>query len=218
MQIGVLGATGPAGAGLAARLAGLGHEVLAGSRDPTRAETAVAALRERWGDRVAGLQGAVNADACAASDAVVLAVNADAAIATAADLAALLRGRVLVSMANELVRQGREFRPRLPPEGSVAAAVQKAAPEARVVAAWQHVPGAAFAELDRPLRGDVVVCADDEDARATVFKLTTQMRDLRPLDAGTLANATGIEAFAAVLLTLNLRYRAKTSLGLLGLP
>ena len=55
MKIGVLGATGPAGKGLAARLADVGHEVLAGSRERAKAEAVVDELQERWGDRVAGI-------------------------------------------------------------------------------------------------------------------------------------------------------------------
>ena len=54
MRIGILGATGPAGRGLAARLASVGHEVLFGSREAAKAESGVAALVETWGDRVAG--------------------------------------------------------------------------------------------------------------------------------------------------------------------
>ena len=38
MRIGVLGGTGPAGQGLAARLAAVGHDVILGSRDRDRAE------------------------------------------------------------------------------------------------------------------------------------------------------------------------------------
>jgi hypothetical protein len=40
---------------------------------------------------------------------------------------------------------------------------------------------------------------------------------LRPLDAGSLAQAAAIEAFTAVLVALNIRYKAHSSLGLTGL-
>jgi 8-hydroxy-5-deazaflavin:NADPH oxidoreductase len=216
VKIGVLGATGPAGAGLSARLASVGHEVLVGSRDRARAERVVAELHERWGDRVAGLRGVSNAEATDAH-VVVLGVNADAAVDTAAAHADALQGKVVVSMASALVKHDREFRPALPPEGSVAAAVQAAAPGARVVAAWQHVPAASFGDLDQPIEGDVIVCADDDSARAAVLELARQIPGVRALDGGSLANAVGVEAFAAVLLTINLRHRTKASLGLHGL-
>ena len=54
MRIGILGATGPAGRGLAARLASVGHEVLFGSRAVDKARAAVTELEKEWGDRVAG--------------------------------------------------------------------------------------------------------------------------------------------------------------------
>ena len=56
MEIGVLGATGPAGRGLAARLADAGFDVIAGSRDEAKASSVVDELRERWGSRVAKLR------------------------------------------------------------------------------------------------------------------------------------------------------------------
>ncbi|MCJ7438244.1 MAG: NADPH-dependent F420 reductase [Acidimicrobiia bacterium] len=216
VEIGVLGATGPAGRGLAARLACLGHDVIAGSRDAARSASAVAELSERWGDRLATLVPGTNADAAAARDLVIVATTWDAAVDTTRDHAGLLEGKVVVAMANGLVRVGKEFQPVLPEEGSLAAAMQAVAPGARVVAAFQHVPAAAFAALDEPLESDVVVCGDDDAARATVLDLVYAMPNLRGLDGGSLANAVGIEAFAAVLLSINLRYKGKGTLRLLG--
>ena len=216
MQIGVLGGTGPAGRGLAARLASLGHEVVLGSREHDRAASVVAELSEEWGPKVATLDPGTNAVAATAEDLVVIATTWEAAVATARDHAAELSGKVVVSMANGLEKVGREFRPVLPPEGSVAAAVQDVAPRARVVAAFQHVPASSFADLAEPLHGDIVVCADDDDARDVVLDLVTTMPELRAFDGGTLANAVGIEAFAALLLSINLRHKGKGSLQLIG--
>jgi NADPH-dependent F420 reductase len=216
MEIGVLGATGPAGRGLAARLASVGHDVLAGSRDAERAATVVAELRERWGDRVAGLRPATNEQAANARDLVVIATTWEGAVDTARAHADALRGKVVVAMANGLAKVDHEFRPVLPDEGSLAEAVQAVAPEARVVAAFQHVPAASFAALDQPLESDVVVCADDDAARLLVLDLVTELPNLRGFDGGSLANSVGIEAFAAVLLSVNLRHKGKGTLRLLG--
>jgi hypothetical protein len=49
-----------------------------------------------------------------------------------------------------------------------------------------------------------------------VLDLVYAMPNLRGLDGGSLANAVGIEAFAAVLLSINLRYKGKGTLRLLG--
>jgi hypothetical protein len=85
-----------------------------------------------------------------------------------------------------------------------------------VVAAFQHVPAAAFANIDRPLESDVVVCGDDDAARHLVLDLVTGMPNLRAFDGGSLANALGIEAFAALLLSINVRHKGKGTLRLLG--
>jgi NADPH-dependent F420 reductase len=215
MNIGVLGATGPEGRGFAARLASLGYEVIAGSRDRARAEAVVAKVRERWGDRASGLKAGVNADA-AAADVVVVAVQWEGAVATVVQHASALSGKVVVSMANGITRHDGEFRPVLLDGHSLAASMQAAVPDARVVAALQHVPAAALAALDRPLEGDVIVCADDDGARAVVVRLVTEIPNLRGFDGGTLANAVGIEAFAALLLTINVRHQGKASLRLIG--
>ena len=215
MKIGVLGATGPAGGGLAARLASLGYEVIAGSRDPARAEAAIAKARERWGDRVSGLKAGVNADA-AAADLVFVATQWEAAVPTAAQHADALSGKVVVAMANGLIKHGREFHPVLPDDGSLAQALQAATPDARVAAAFHLVPAVALGDVDHAIDSDVIVCADDDDARTTVLDLVMQIPNLRGFDGGSLANAVGLEAFAAVLLTINLRHKGKASLRLVG--
>jgi 8-hydroxy-5-deazaflavin:NADPH oxidoreductase len=215
MRIGVLGGTGPAGLGVAGRLAAGGHDVVLGSRDAARAQAAVDGLRERWGDRVATLRAGDNA-AAAAQDVVVIATVWDAAVPTAAELKDVLDGKIVVSIANALEKRGRTFHPVLSEEGSIAAAVQAAAPGARVVAALQHVPAAALRDLDTDLESDVLVAGDDDEARLVVADLLEEMPGLRVLDAGALANALGIETFAAALLTVNLRHKGEATLRLGG--
>ena len=128
VEIGVLGATGPAGTGIAARLASVGHDVIAGSRERARADAAVAEMQERWGDRVATLRGGTNADAAGAADLVVLATTWQGVIDTAHEHRTALAGKVMIAMANGIEKHGREFRVVLPEHGSLAEAVQAAAP------------------------------------------------------------------------------------------
>lgn len=216
MRIGVLGATGPAGSGIAARLAAAGHEVLAGSRDQAKSEATVDELRAKWGSRVDGLTPADNAGACAA-EVVVLAVHADAAIATAKAHAQELRGRIVVSMANNLVKNGTEFNAVLPPHGSVAAEMQALLWESKVVTAFHLVPAAEFLDLDHVMHSDVVVLGDDDTARRTLMDLVVKIPELRAFDGGSLANAVGMETFAAILLTINIRHKGRASLRLTGI-
>src|SRR3990172_1780604 len=150
MRIGILGATGRAGRGLAARFASVGHDVLFGSRDVEKAKLGVDDLRATWGDRVDGLFPCENAWACDAP-VVVLAVRADAALATARQHASRLSGKVVVSMANQLVRHGTEFNAVLPPHGSIAAEMQALLWESRVCTAFHLVPAVEFVELDHAM-------------------------------------------------------------------
>jgi NADPH-dependent F420 reductase len=202
MSIGIIGGTGPAGSGLAVRLAAAGQPVLLGSRDLDKAKQRVDELRERWGDRVDTLDAATNHDA-AATDLVVLATVADSVVATAAEHAAVLGGRVVVSMANLLTRSPRGFAAVLPDGGSVAIEVQRAVPDARVVGAFQNLPAKALGELDHPLHADVVVCGDDAEAVTIVLSVIASIEGLEPVDGGPLINAAAVEALTAVLLTVN---------------
>ena len=215
MRIGVQGGTGPAGRGIAARLASVGHEVIVGSRDRARSAAVVEELRAQWGDRVAGLTAGTNHDA-ADADLVVLATVWDAAVPTAAALADELAGKAVISMANGLIKDGRQFVPVVSPAGSIAAEVQAVAPDARVVAAFHLVPAAALADLDHHLTSDVLVVGE-ETARNAVLDLVDGIPDLRALDAGPLANALGIETFSAALLTVNLRHKGEGTLRLEGI-
>jgi 8-hydroxy-5-deazaflavin:NADPH oxidoreductase len=216
MQIGILGGTGPAGSGLAARLASAGISTVVGSRAEDRAREACAALAERWSDRDLPLEGRGNAGA-AEADLVVVATPWDSAAATAASVAKQLDGKVVVSMANALVRLGDEFVALALPRGSVAAHVQAAVPGALVAAAFHHLPARSLARLDEPLEGDVLVCSDHPAAWKATAALVEQMVALRPLNAGSLSGAAAVEAMTAVLLQLNARYRSRAGLRLTGI-
>jgi NADPH-dependent F420 reductase len=215
VKIGVLGATGPAGRGLAARLADCGHDVLAGSRDRAKAELVVHELQDRWGSRVASIVPADNRGACNA-DVVVLAVNADAALATAQTFSDFLVDKVVVSMANDLVRNGTEFNAVLPPHGSIAKEMQAMLWRSHVVTAFHLVPAAEFVNLEHPMVSDVVACGDDDGARATLMEIISSIPDLRAFDGGSLENAVGMETFAAILLTINIRHKVRAGLRLSG--
>jgi NADPH-dependent F420 reductase len=157
-----------------------------------------------------------NAEVAEAAEIVVLGTNARATVATAAEYAQLLAGKPVVSMANAMRRVGSSFEPVPIEEGSIAQAVQKAAPEALVAAALHHIPAASLMNLDQAaLVGDVVVVADDLEAMRATQALVSAMPELRALDGGPLENAIALEAFCAVLLTVNLRYGGKATLRLM---
>ena len=209
-SVGVLGGTGPAGTALAARLASIGYNVVIGSRSSERAEEKAKEIRDAWPALNLPLRGGSNEES-AACDIVVLATPWDSAATTVREHAVALRGKVVISMANALVRVGHEFQPLVPPRGSVAAHVQAAAPDCRVVAAFHHLPAKELGHLGDPIDSDVLICSDDKAAIETVSDMVRRIPGCRPLDSGELSNATAIEAFTAVLLQLNVRYKTRVA-------
>ena len=65
MQIGVLGGTGPAGSGLAVRLASVGFDVVVGSRSKYRAMEVADKLLNKWPDRALSIEAGDNHTAAA---------------------------------------------------------------------------------------------------------------------------------------------------------
>lgn len=216
MRIGVLGATGPAGSGLAVRLASVGFEVVMGSRSKYRAMEARDQLVEKWHDRELHIDSDDN-EGAAEADVIVLATPWDAAASTAASVSKSLAGKVVISMANALAKVGHEFQPLVPPRGSVAASVQAAVPKSLVAAALHHVPAKELGDIAHPVESDVLICSDSERATSTTVEIVGRIPGLRPLDAGELSNAAPIEAFAAVLLQLNVRYKTRVAVRFTGL-
>ena len=99
MQIGVLGGTGPAGSGLAARLASAGFDVVIGSRSKYRALEIRDKLFEKWEEKNLSLTAGDN-EAAARSDIVVVATPWDAAASTVAEVAPQLKGKVVIDTGN----------------------------------------------------------------------------------------------------------------------
>lgn len=215
MKIAVLGGTGPAGRSLALRLASVGFDVVIGSRSKYRAMEIRDELLSKWPDRGFSLNAADNEEA-AEADVVVIATPWDAAAATALSVERQLRGKVVISMANALAKVGHEFQPLVPPRGSVAASVQAAVPRARVAAAFHHLPAKELGAIDHPIDSDVLICSDHLAATEVTADIVRHIPGLRPLDAGELSNAAPIEAFAAVLLQLNTRYKTRVAVKLTG--
>ncbi len=216
MRIGIFGGTGPAGSGLAARLASIGYPAVIGSRSKYRAMEVVDELVAKW-PHLADLLEAGDNQAAADCDMVVIATPWDSAASTAQENSAALTGKIVISMANALVRVNKEFQPLVPPRGSVAAHVQAAIPNSRVVAAFHHLPATELGHIDQPIDSDVLICADDAAAVREVSAIVAQFPGCRPLDAGELSNATAIEAFTAVLLQLNVRYKTRVAPKLTGI-
>jgi len=210
MHVGIFGGTGPAGSALGARLASVGYSVVLGSRSDERADEVVRGLVAEYSEIADHLAGGDNL-AAAKCEIVVIATPWDGAATTAQEFANELDGKVVISMANALVRDGKEFQPLVPPRGSVAAHVQAAVPNCRLVAAFHHLPAKELGHLGEPIDSDVLICSDFPSATEVVIEMVKKIPGCRPLDSGELSNATAIEAFTAVLLQLNVRYKTRVA-------
>jgi 8-hydroxy-5-deazaflavin:NADPH oxidoreductase len=216
VKIGILGGTGPAGRALAVRLADVGYDVVIGSRSRYRAMEIRDGLVGKWPAKGLVIDAGDNEDA-ADTDVIVLATPWDGAAETALSVAGKLRGKVVISMANALARVAGEFQPLVPPRGSVAASVQAAVPDCLVAAAMHHLPAKELGALDHAIDSDVLICSDHPSAIDCTAEIVGRIPGLRPLDAGGLSNATPIEAFTAVLLQLNVRYKTRVAIKLTGI-
>lgn len=217
MRIGIIGGTGPAGSGLGLRFGVAGHDVVIGSRSSARAAEVVNELVGQWPSYSISMTPGDNA-AAAACDLVVVATPWDSAAPMVSEHGDALRGKIVVTMANALVRVDKEFQPLIPPRGSIAAHVQAAIPHSMVVAAFQHLPAKELGNLDHQVDSDVLICSDYPEAIEVVSDLVECIPGCRPLNTGALSNALAIEAFTAVLLQLNVRYKTRVAPRLTGIP
>lgn len=216
MRIGLLGATGPAGKAFAARLASVGYEVLVGSRNKYRAMEVRDEIVAAWPDLNLDITAAENSDA-AKADLIVIATPWDSAATTARSVAEHLHGKVVVCMSNAIARVAGEFQPLVPPRGSVAGTVQSVIQDSFVAAAMHHVPANELGDLNEEVQSDVLVCSDHIKATEQTTEVLRKIPGVRPLDAGGLSNATAIEAFSAVILQLNSRYKTRAALRFTGI-
>jgi NADPH-dependent F420 reductase len=205
--IAVIGGTGREGPGLALRWAKSSrYQVLIGSRQQEKAERVAAELNARLERNL--IRGLVNPDAAAAADMVVLTVPYSAHVPTLESVRAGLRGKILVDVTVPL-QPPQVSRVHIPPGGSAAAEAQALlGSDVRVVAAFQNIGAAHLQDPDHPIESDVLVCGDDKEAKAEVIALA-EAAGMRGLDAGPLQNAVVAEGLTAVLIGINIRYKAK---------
>jgi NADPH-dependent F420 reductase len=211
--VGVLGGTGPAGRGVAIRLASAGYDVILGSRDENRAQEIATTLLAR-GEGV--IRGATN-DVAADCELIVVATPWDSAVATVTALRGRLKDKVVISMVNALVREGKELVPLYPPRGSMAAQLAFALPESTIVGAFHHLPASEMEDLDSSLDADVVIFSDSDAGRTLVAEIVNEMPGLHAVIAGSMSLASAIEAFTAVCISVNIRHKAHSYVKLAGL-
>ena len=194
-RIAVIGA-GNVGGNLGARLSKSGFPVRFGVRD---AKGSAELLASCAADASTGSP----ADAAGWGEVVFLAVPGSAAVDVARSLSKELAGKIVVDCNNALVwKEGPVWTP--PPEGSLTAAIAKAAPDAKVVKGFNGF-GAEF-HADPSVGSDratVFFAGDDAAAKKTLAEIA-ERAGFHPVDAGPLRNAAVVENVAILWIHLAL--------------
>ena len=216
MRIGILGGTGPAGSALAARLASVGYDVVIGSRSKYRAMEARDGLIVKWPDLAARLGSGDNAAAVR-----VRPRRHRHAVGLGGHHRAGERGRARRQGRHQHGQHAGARRPRVPAAGPAARQRGRARAGGRAaVPRRRRVPPPAGQGARPPRRADRQRRAHLRRRRGRGADRQRDRRAIpgcRPLDAGELSNATAIEAFTAVLLQLNVRYKTRVAPKLTGI-
>jgi len=219
--IAVVGGTGAEGSGLALRFAKAGLPVRIGSRNLERAqETAQQIAGTAGSDKVTGH---TNADATAGAEVVVLTVPLAAQVEILKSIRNSFRpGAILVdaTVPLEIAIGGRLSRTLTLWDGSAAQQAARLAPQGvPVVAGFHALSAEALSHLDLPVECDTLICGDNPEAKAVVREVAEMIPGVKAVDAGALDNARLLENAAALLISLNLRYKVKHSgMRITGLP
>jgi 8-hydroxy-5-deazaflavin:NADPH oxidoreductase len=214
MRIAFIGGTGEEGMGLAYRFAKAGHACVIGSRAIEKAEGAVAELHAKDGSLE--LSAATNADAAAAGEIVVVTTPYSAQAPTLPPLAGALAGKIVVSTVVPMAFEGGRASLLAIPEGSAAQQEQLLLPQSTVVAAFQNLSAKKLLK-GAPIDADVIVCADDDDAKQRIMELAGQIEGVRGVDGGTLANAQMVEAITVLLVSINRNYKTQAGIRIAGI-
>ena len=218
--IAILGGTGPAGLGLALRLARAGETVMIGSRSAERAQEAANQVQQKAGSQ-AKVSGAENAAACAASDLLILTVPFEGQAALLKQLKpAIKAGSIFVDATVPLASSvgGRGSRMLGVWQGSAAQQTAEIlSKDVKVVAAFQNVSADVMNGNDA-VECDIIVCSDYPDATKAVCDLVVKIPSLRAIDGGKLENARIVEQITALLIGLNIRHKGHGGIRITGLP
>jgi hypothetical protein len=214
-MLGFLGGTGPEGRGLALRLGLAGEPVIIGSRDAARAEEAARELKALG--HLSKVYSGPNEQVARSADVVFITVPFPAQRALLEALRGQLEGKVVVDTVVPLAYSRGRFSTVAVEEGSAALQAQAILPGSRVVAAFQNISAHDLLDLTTPVEGDVVTCADDEEARALVMTLAERIPSLRAINGGGLESSRYVEGITALLLNINRIYKVRATIKVAGI-
>ena len=216
----IVGGTGALGFGLSVRLGRAGVPIVIGSRDAGRALQAAekAAAQVPQGT----FTGAENADAVQGAEIVVLSVPFRSQSETLTNLKNALAPEQLVVDATVPLAaaiSGKATRTLGVWQGSAAQQAQEMVPEGvRVVSAFHSVSAALLTDLDHDLDEDVLIAGDRKADKARLIELVHRIDGLRAVDCGPLEMARILEQTTPLLISINVRHKARAGIKITGLP
>ena len=214
-MLGFIGGTGPEGRGLALRFALAGEKVLIGSRNEERARQAAESVLELAPP--GSVRGAINSDVAKEADIVFIAVPYTAQRDTLNDLKEQLSGKLVINLIAPIEFNKGRASAIIVEEGSAALESQAILAESTIVAAFQNVSAEDLLVPEKSIDSDVIVCADDAEAKERVMKMVEMIKGARAVNGGGLANARYVENLTALLVTINRIYKAHSSIKITGI-
>jgi NADPH-dependent F420 reductase len=216
-MIGIIGGTGPEGRGLALRLAIAGEQVFIGSRNEERGRQIAEELGELAPQAARMINGGTNEDASARCATVLITTPYEGQKEILKSLQAELRGKIVINVVAPMVFNKGVASGIVVPEGSAALQSQAVLKESTIVAAFQNVSASDLLDPNKSVDCDVIVCANDDEARKNVMALAERIMGVRAINGGGLANAKYVEDLTALLVNINRNYKAHTSIRITGL-
>jgi hypothetical protein len=215
VDVAVIGGTGAEGFGLALRLAAAGHRVTIGSRDAGRGAESAAKASQLAGEALGGTDNATAASGAGDDGVVAVTVPFEGHAEIYRSIKdTVAAGAVVLDATSPLATAvgGRPWQVLRPWHGSAAEQAKAILGDGpRVVAGLHTIAAEALQALGHDVDSDVLLCADDSEAKQRVGSLIDGIPGMRWVDCGRLEMARVAEPLTALLVSINRAYKIKDS-------
>jgi len=206
LTIAILGGTGDLGSALAKKWAQKGYRIIIGSRSKEKATSFARSMREELDlETINGFELAEAAKLC---DLAVLTVPYSSHETILKIVKEYLQGKILVDTTVPLQKEITKVS--LPKTGSVAVEAQNIlGDDVSVIAALQNI-GSHLLNSDDRIDAEVLISGNNEAALNLVTELVGEL-GLRSWHVGPLENSAAAEALTSILISINKKYKRKSS-------